>query len=99
MVAFLCPVFPSSGVVPTMQLGAFSGFPTTGHDDGRCDKFFIWFYELNLKTIEQVKDVCMIVLRLSSEDLYDSCLVGIFVWLCVKLFLYVGLYENLDLED
>ena len=48
--------------------------------------------------IEQVKDLCMILWRYSSEEVYDGPLADIFVWLCVQLFLCVGLYENVDVE-
>ena len=49
--------------------------------------------------LEQVKDVHMIVLRHSSEEVYDGRFAGIFVWLCVQLFSYVGLYEDVDVDD
>ena len=41
----------------------------------------------------------MIVQRRSSEEVYDGRLKGIFVLLCVHLLLYVGLYENEDVDD
>ena len=46
-----------------------------------------------------MKDVHMIVRRHSSEEVYGGILAGIFVWLCVQLFSYVGLYENVDVDD
>ena len=36
----------------------------------------------------------MVLLRYLSEEVYIGRLAGIFVWLCEKLFLYVGSYEN-----
>ena len=54
--------------------GTSSGFPTTGHYDGRRDKPFLEF--LN---DARVKDACMILLRRSSEEVYDGCLIGIYV--------------------
>ena len=49
--------------------------------------------------LEQVKDVHIIVKRHSSEEVYGGILAGIFVWLRVQLFSYVGLYENVDVDD
>ena len=49
--------------------------------------------------IERVKDVCMILWRCISEEVYYGPLADIFVWLCVQLFSYVGLYEDVDVDD
>ena len=41
----------------------------------------------------------MIVQRHGSEEVYGGCLAGIFLLFCVHLFLYVGLYENVDVDN
>ena len=72
--------------------------PTIGHNDVRCDEFILGFYELNDENPEQVKDVHVIVQRHGSEEVYDGCLAVILLLFCVHLFLYVGLYENVDVD-
>ena len=46
-----------------------------------------------------MKDVCIIVMKCGSVEVYDGRLEVIFVLLCVGSLLYVGSYENVDVED
>ena len=61
---------------------------------------FWGYYEWNNKLcLEWVNDVHMIVGRRNIDEFYDGHLAVTFVWFCLQLFLYVGLYKNADVDD
>ena len=41
----------------------------------------------------------MIVLRCGSVEVYGDILMGIFVCFCAELFLFLGLYEMVEVDD
>ena len=62
--------------------------------------FCAWFVmnEMINASLDQMSVVHMIVQIHINEEVNNGCLAGFLFWL-VQFFLYVGLYNNLDVDD